>query len=134
MSERQRVTVAALVAGAVLAGVVLVAFAARACPVETPAQPCPEAGRNVAVVVALAAIGVGLLVAPFAFLAEYAVRRQIVYRGAWWRAGRRGLLAATVVAALAGLRLGGALTPAVAIFVTVLALMAERFLMSFDHA
>lgn len=133
MTGRQRTVVAALVAGAALAGVVLIAIAGRACPVDTPAQPCPDAGRNVIVVILLAALAVGLLVAPFAFLAEFAIRRRIVYRGAWWRAGRRGLLAAAVLAALAGLRLGGALTPPVAIFVALLALIAERFLMSLDR-
>jgi hypothetical protein len=133
VSGRQRVAVAALVLGAVLAAVVLVAFAARACPVELEGQPCPEAGRNAAVVVGLAAAAVGLLVTPFAFLGEFLVRRRIVYRGAWWRAGRRGLLAAAVLAALAGLRLGGALTPPVAIFAVLLALIAERLLMTRDH-
>ncbi|MGH2358663.1 MAG: hypothetical protein ACRDGJ_11775 [Candidatus Limnocylindria bacterium] len=133
MTGRQRIVVAALVAGAVLAWVVLLAFAVRACALDTPAQPCPEAGRNVTVVIILAAGGVGLLVTPFAFLAEYALRRRIVYRGAWWRAGRRGLLAAAVLAALAGLRLGGALTPPVAIFALLLALAAERFMMTLDR-
>jgi hypothetical protein len=133
VSGSQRVAVAALVLGSILAVVVLLAFAARACPVELPGQPCPTAGRNAAIVVALAAAAVGLLVTPFAFLGEFLVRRRIVYRGAWWRAGRRGLLAAAVLAALAGLRLGGALTPPVAIFAVLLALIAERLLMTRDH-
>ena len=133
MSGRQRVTVAALVLGSILVVVVLLAFAARACPVELPGQPCPEAGRNAAVVVGLASAAVGLLVTPFAFLGEFLVRRRIVYRGAWWRAGRRGLLAAAVLAALGGLRLGAALTPPVAIFAVLLALIAERLLMTRDH-
>jgi hypothetical protein len=133
VSGRQRVTVAALVLGSILVVVVLLAFAARACPVELPGQRCPEAGRNAAVVVGLAAAAVALLVTPFAFVGEFLVRRRIVYRGAWWRAGRRGLLAAAVLAALAGLRLGGALTPPVAIFAVLLALIAERLLMTRDH-
>ena len=75
-----------------------------------PATPCPDAGVNRAVVVALAAASAGLAVAPFALLAEFAVRRRIIYRGAWARAARRGLLVAGAIAALAGLRLGGALS------------------------
>jgi hypothetical protein len=133
VTGRQRVVVAALVLGAILAALILVAFAARACPEDAPGQPCPDAARNVVVVVVLAALSVGLLVTPFAFLGEFLARRRIVYRGAWWRAARRGLLAAAVIAAWAGLRLGGALTVPVAIFVAILALLAERFLMTRDH-
>ena len=58
---------------------------------------------------------------PFALLAEFAVRGRILYRGAWVRAIRRGVLAAGAVAALGGLRLGGALTVPVTIFVLLLA-------------
>ena len=55
MSGRHRTVVAALILLAVLAGTLLVGFATRACPVETEAQPCPDATRNVVVVIALAA-------------------------------------------------------------------------------
>lgn len=79
------------------------------------------------VVVALAAGAVALLVTPFAFLADFAVRGRIVYRGSWARAARRGLLAAGVVAALAGLRLGSALSPPAAIFFLVMAIIVEWF-------
>ena len=51
----------------------------------------------------------------------FVVRGRILYRGAWGRAIRRGLLAGGAVAALGGLRLGGALTVPVAIFVVLLA-------------
>ena len=64
---------------------------------------------------------------PFAFLGEFVVRRRIVYRGAWARAVRRGLLVGLVVITLAGLRLGGALSVPVAIFVVLLAGAAEWF-------
>jgi hypothetical protein len=66
-------------------------------------------------------------VTPFAFLAEFVARRRIVFRGAWARAARRGLLAAAVVAALAGLRLGGALSVPGALFLLTLAALAEWF-------
>ena len=127
MSGRHRTIVGGLILLAVLAAVVLVVFAANACPVETVVQPCPSAERNLVLVFALAAMTVGLLVAPFAFLAEVMARRRIVYRGAWGRAGRRGTLAGFAVAAMAGLKLADALSVPVAIFVLVLAAVTEWF-------
>lgn len=115
----------ALVLLAVLAGVILVAFAGNACPGPTATDSCSAAGTNRVIVVSLASAGLALLVTPFAFLAEFIGRRRIVYRGAWGRAGRRGIVAGLALAALAGLRLGGALTVPVAIFVAVLAVLVE---------
>ena len=128
MSGRTRAIVGALILLGILGAVVLIAFAGNACPVETEAQPCPDAMRNVIIVIGLAAVSAGVLVTPFAFLAEVTARRRIVYRGAWWRAGRRGALVALVIAALAGLRLGGALNVPIAIFIVVLAGVLEWFL------
>jgi hypothetical protein len=128
MSGRHRAIVAALILLGILASVVLVAFAARACPVETEAQPCPDATRNLVVVIGLASASAALLVTPFAFLGEVLARRRIVYRGAWWRATRRGLLVGLVIATLAGLRLGGALSVPIAIFVVILAAVTEWLL------
>jgi hypothetical protein len=121
------VAVAALVLLAVLGGVVLVAIAGNACPSDAPGRPCPNAVANRAMVVALAAATAGLAVMPFALLAEFAVRRRIIYRGAWGRAARRGLLVAAALAAVAGLRLGGALSVPVALFVISLAAAVEWF-------
>lgn len=120
--------VAALILLGIFAAVVLVAVAARACPGDLATQPCPHAALNRAVVVALASASAGVLVTPFAFLAEVMARRRIVYRGAWLRAARRGSLTGLVVAALAGLRLGGALSVPIAIFVIILAGVVEWFL------
>jgi hypothetical protein len=117
--------VAALVLLAVLGGVVLVAFAGHACPTDSSGSPCPDAGPNRAVVVGLAAATAALAVTPFALLAEFAVRRRIIYRGAWGRATRRGLLVAVVIAAMAGLRLGGALSVPVGLFGICLAVVVE---------
>jgi hypothetical protein len=128
MSGRHRIVVAALILSGILAGVVLVAFAGRACPVETEIQPCPDATRHLATGIALAATTAALLVTPFAFLGEHVARRRIVYRGAWWRAARRGILVGLAVAALAGLRLGGVLSVPVAIFTVILAGVVEWFL------
>jgi hypothetical protein len=127
MSGSHRAVVAALFLLGILALVVLVAFAGNACPVQTEQQPCPDATRNLVVGIGLAATAVGMLVAPFAFLGEFVTRRRIVYRGAWARAARRGLLAALVVGTLAGLRLAGALTVPTALFVIILAGVAEWF-------
>jgi hypothetical protein len=125
MTARSRLAVAALVLLAVLGAVVLVAFAGNACAGDLPGRPCPEGGMNRAIVVALAAATAGLAVMPFALLAEFAVRRRIIYRGAWGRAARRGVLLAAIIAAIAGLRLGGALSVPVALFVISLAAAVE---------
>jgi hypothetical protein len=127
MSGRDRTIVVALILLAVLAGLLVVAFASSACPVETELRPCPQAPRNVVVVVGLVATAAALLVTPFAFLGEVLARRRIVYRGAWGRAARRGVLVGLVLAALAGLRLGGALSVPITIFVIILAGVAEWF-------
>jgi hypothetical protein len=125
MTGQHRVAVIGLILAAVLVAIILVAFAGSSCPVETEAQPCPDAARNVVLVIVLAAAALGLLVTPFAFLGEVLARRRIVYRGAWGRAARRGSLVAVVVAALGGLRLGGALSVPIGIFVVVLAGIVE---------
>lgn len=128
MSGQHRVTVGALLLSGILAAVLLVAFASANCPVETELQPCPQAPRNLVIVVGLAAVAAGLLVTPFAFLGEVLARRRIVYRGAWGRAARRGTLVGLVVAALAGLRLGGALNVPIALFAVILAAVVEWLL------
>ena len=127
MSPNHRIAVAVLILLGILAAVVLVAVAGNACPMETPAQPCPDASRNRAVVVTLASLTAALVVTPFAFLGEVMARRRIVYRGAWWRAARRGTLTGLVIAAIAGLRLGGVLSVPIAIFVIILAGVIEWF-------
>jgi hypothetical protein len=125
VSGRHRLVVAVLMLAGILAVVLLVGVAGRLCPGETAQQPCPDAARNRAVVVALASASAAVLVTPFAFLAEVVARRRIVYRGAWLRAARRGILIGLAVAILAGLRLGGALSVPVAIFVVILAGVVE---------
>ncbi|MBA2263940.1 MAG: hypothetical protein H0W10_04680 [Chloroflexi bacterium] len=127
MSARNRTRVGALILAGILAALLLVAFASNTCPVETNAQPCPGAARNLVIGVGLASTAVGLLVAPFAFLGEVMARRRIVYRGAWGRAGRRGTLAGLMVATLSGLRLGDALSVPIALFVLILAGVVEWF-------
>lgn len=125
MSGTHRRWVAALIASGVLLAALLVAVAANACPAESSVQRCPDAARNRVAVVTLAATSASVLVAPFAFLAEVMARRRIVYRGAWLRAARRGVLTGLVIATLAGLRLGGALSVPAAMFVVILAGITE---------
>ena len=127
MTGHHRTVVAALALTAVLTALVLVAFAGNACPSQTADNPCAGANTNRILVVGLGALAVGLLVTPFAFLAEFVTRRRIAYRGAWFRAARRGVLCGMVVAALAALRIGGALNVPVAIFVVLLAVLVEWF-------
>lgn len=127
MSGRTRLGLAIVFLLGLLCGVVLAAFAGNACATDLPDAPCPDAGQNRAIVVALSAAGTMLLVAPFAFLAEFAARRRIVYRGMPGRALRRGFLAGLAVAALAGLRLGGALSVPAALFVVVMLALLEWF-------
>lgn len=114
-----------LVLLAVLGGVVLIAFAGNACPADAPGGPCPTAVVNRAIVVTLAATTAGLAVVPFALLAEFARRRHIIFRGAWGRATRRGLLVAGVVAAVGALRLGGAISVPVVLFLISVAAATE---------
>lgn len=128
MTRRHRVIVGALLLSGILAVLLLVAFASTNCPVETEVQPCPQAPRNLVIAVGLAAVAAGVLITPFAFLGEVLARKRIVYRGAWERAVRRGTLVGLVVAALAGLRLGGALSVPIAIFTIILAGVVEWFL------
>jgi O-antigen ligase len=132
MSGRHRLAVAALILLGLLAGLLLVVFAGNACPAETESQQCPDATRNLLIGIGLAALTVGFVVTPFAFMGEVVARRRIVYRGAWGRAARRGILAGVVVVALAGLRLGGALNVPIGLFVLILAGVIEWFFVRND--
>lgn len=135
MSGRNRFAALGLVLLAVLAAVVMLVAAGSLCPGTIPGASCPDAGRNRAIVIFLGASTAALAVTPFAFLTEFVLRRRIAYRGAWQRAGRRGLLAGVALASLAGLRLGGALSVSVALFVLILAGLVEWFAVRrFDRA
>ena len=133
MSGRQRAIVAGLLLLGVAGVLLLVWWASTACPAQTEAQPCPDATRNLVVGIVLAATSAGLLVTPFAFLGEVAARSRIVYRGAWWRAGRRGAIVGLVIAGLAGLRLADVLSVPVALFVVMLGAVTEWFLARRDR-
>lgn len=66
-----------------------------------------------------------LTVVPLVWLASFARGRGIAYRGDWWRAARRGLLAGLVVAVFVVLRGQGQLSVPLAIFIVVVAVLAE---------
>lgn len=126
MTGEHRLAVAALIATGILAAVLLVAVAGSVCA-QTQVQACADVARNRVIVVSLASLTAALLVTPFAFLGEIMTRRRIVYRGAWGRAARRGILVGLLIATVAGLRLGGALSAPIAIFVMILAGVIEWF-------
>ena len=126
MTGEHRLAVAVLIATSILAAVLLVAVAGSVCA-QTQVQACADVARNRVVVVGLASLTAALLVTPFAFLGEIMTRRRIVYRGAWGRAARRGILVGLLIATVAGLRLGGALSAPIAIFVMILAGVIEWF-------
>jgi hypothetical protein len=68
---------------------------------------------------------IGLTLVPLLWLAGFAIGHRIAYRGDWWRAARRGLLVGLVVAVFVVLRGQDALSPALAVFVLAMTVMAE---------
>jgi hypothetical protein len=127
LTGSHRIVVGVLVLLAILGGLLLVLYAGANCTAASARDSCPDAGVHRSIVITLGSISAALLVTPFAFLAEILMRRRIVYRGAWGRAARRGLLVGGLVAALAALRLGGALSVPVVLFLLVVVALAEWF-------
>jgi hypothetical protein len=125
VTVRDRALVAVLLIGGVVTAVAVVALAANLCPGPTPTDPCPDASRNQAVVVGTAALAIAQVMTGLAFVGDYLVRNRIVYRGAWARAARRGLLTGVGLAAVAGLRLVDALTVFSAAVVIVVVVAIE---------
>lgn len=68
---------------------------------------------------------VAATVAPLLWLAGFARGRGIAYRGDWWRAARRGLLAGLVVTLFVLLRGQGLLSLPLAVFVIAMAIFVE---------
>ena len=66
-----------------------------------------------------------LTATPLLWIGGFLVARRIAYRGAWWRAVRRALLIGLVVAAFIVLRGQDAFTPALGLFVVVMAVLVE---------
>jgi len=85
----------------------------------------PGAGFVGAVLIGLA---VGLTIVPLIWLTVFGRHRQIVYRGDWVRAIRRGGWVGLVVAALIVLRLQDLLELPIALFIIALTVVAEATL------
>jgi hypothetical protein len=68
---------------------------------------------------------VALTVVPLLWLGGFARNRGIAYRGDWWIAARRGLLAGFVVTLFVVLRGEGQLSLPLALFVIAMAVLAE---------
>jgi hypothetical protein len=77
---------------------------------------------------ALIGLAVGLTTTPVAWLLVYGRHRRIAYRGDWTRAGRRGAWIGFIVAIFIVLRLESALELPIALFILVLAVVAEATL------
>jgi hypothetical protein len=88
--------------------------------------------RDDAQIQAIGAVLLGVAVAltlwPLFWLASFARRRRIAYRGDWSRAARRALLAGGVVTVLVLLRVMGAFSLPLAAFVVAMALFVELIL------
>ena len=77
---------------------------------------------------ALIGLAVGLTATPIVWLLVFGRHRRIAYRGDWVRAARRGAWIGLVVAIFIVLRLQGALELPIALFILVLAAVAEATL------
>lgn len=76
----------------------------------------------------LMGIAIGLTCIPLFWLAVFGRHQRIAYRGDWFRAARRGGWTAVVVAVFIVLRLQGAFSLPVALFVVVMVAVAEATL------
>ena len=68
---------------------------------------------------------VALSLAPLFWLATFVRWRRIAYRGAWWRALRRGSLVGLVVIMFVVMRGQGAFSLPLALFVVAMAVLVE---------
>ena len=82
----------------------------------------PAAGPLGAGLIGLAS---GLTAVPLFWLLAFARQRRIAYRGDWRRAARRGAWVALVVASLVLLRLQGALSWPIALFIVTMVAIVE---------
>ena len=73
----------------------------------------------------LMGLAASLTVAPIAWLTVFASHRRMAYRGDWMRAVRRSAWVGLVVAVLVGLRVAGAFSLPIGIFVAAMAVVAE---------
>ncbi len=77
------------------------------------------------VAAALLGLATAFTAAPILWLVSFSLGRAIAYRGSWWRAGRRAAWLGVVVTLFVLLRVQGAFSLAVALFIVVMVLIVE---------
>ncbi|MGZ6269143.1 MAG: hypothetical protein ACXWMU_01060 [Candidatus Limnocylindrales bacterium] len=109
-----------------LFGVAVVAWALVGIIVTTR-DPMVDTGARF---VGAAAMGLamGATTAPLFWLAVFARHRRIAYRGDWLRAGRRAAWVCVVTTLFVVLRVQGALSLPIAVFVAAMVVFAEATL------
>lgn len=120
MESRDRMTNLGLFAAAALAWVLVGLVVTTRDPRTDPVAGLLGAG--------LMGIAIGLTCIPLFWLAVFGRHQRIAYRGDWFRAARRGSWVAVVVAVFIVLRLQGAFSLPVALFVVVMVAVAEATL------
>jgi hypothetical protein len=120
MEQRDRIASLGLLAAAALVWILAGIVFTRLSPEGSLAVQLSGAG--------LLGLALGLSVVPLAWLAVFARRRRIAYRGEWVRAARRGVWVGLVVALLVALRTQHALSLPLALFVVVLVAFVEASL------
>lgn len=120
MESRDRMTNLGLFAAAAVAWVLVGLVVTTRDPRTDPVAGLLGAG--------LMGTALGLTCIPLFWLAVFGRHQRIAYRGDWFRATRRGGWVAVVVAVFIVLRLQGAFSLPVALFVVVMVAVAEATL------
>jgi hypothetical protein len=120
METRDRLANLGVLAAAVLAWAVVALLVLNL-------DPRRDSAAGVLGAVAIGA-AVGLTATPLFWLAAFARHRRIAFRGDWLRAGRRGLWVGLVVGLFVELRVLGAFSLPIAVFIVVLVVFAEATL------
>jgi hypothetical protein len=120
MESRDRLVNLAIFAAAAVVWVLVALIVTTRDPIADPVAGFIGA--------ALIGLAVGLTTTPVAWLLVFGRHRRIAYRGDWTRAARRGGWIGLIVAIFIVLRLQGALELPIALFILVLAAVAEATL------
>ena len=120
MESRDRLVNLAIFAAAAVVWVLVALIVTTRDPIADPVAGFIGAG--------LIGLAVGLTSTPVVWLLVFGRHRRIAYRGDWTRAARRGGWIGLIVAIFIVLRLQGALELPIALFILVLAAVAEATL------
>ena len=120
MESRDRLVNLAIFAAAAVVWVLVALIVTTRDPIADPVAGFIGA--------ALIGLAVGLTSTPVMWLLVFGRHRRIAYRGDWTRAARRGGWIGLIVAIFIVLRLQGALELPIALFILVLAAVAEATL------